>query len=102
MRLPTPTFKCPSCGEIIPNRYKAGQPLTCPGCLKQLKPSRRYLNFAFCSAIGLTVLICFLLGFRGVWLLVAALLLWFPVDFVWMFLYVRLFPPKFEPYSPSL
>jgi hypothetical protein len=99
MRIPVPTFRCPLCSGVVPNEYKAGRPLTCPVCQQQLQPSRWYLNLVFWSAVGLTLIICFLLGLRGFHFFLAFIVLWFPVDFLWMFAYVRLFPPRFEPYS---
>jgi hypothetical protein len=101
MRIPVPTFKCPFCGGVVPNEYRPGHPLTCPVCRRELKPSRRYLNLAFWSALGLTLVICVVIGFRGIRLFVATIVLWFPVNFVWMFLYVRIFPPRFESYVPK-
>jgi hypothetical protein len=98
MRVQVPTLRCPLCGAVLPNTYRTGRPLGCPGCSAQLKPSRAYLNLALWTALGPAVGICYLLGFRGIWLLIAALALWLPVDFVWMFVYVQLVPPRFEPY----
>lgn len=100
MRVPVPKFKCPACGSVVPNEYKAGQPLTCAACHKQLQPSRRYLNWAFSTALAIALAISFFLGLRGLWLFVATLVLWLPVNFLWTFLYVRVFPPRFEPYVP--
>ena len=100
MRIPTPKFECPFCGAMIATRYKAGQPLSCPSCERKLKPSRRYLNAAFWEAVGLTIVLCFAIGLRGRWLAIGAVLLWFPVDLARTFIYVRIFPPKFEEYHP--
>jgi endogenous inhibitor of DNA gyrase (YacG/DUF329 family) len=96
--MPAPTFKCPACGAVVPNEYKAGQPLTCSECSQQLQLAKWYLNVAFVTAVGLTIVLCTLLGFRGLWLFLATITLLLPVNFAWMFLYVRIVPPRFEPY----
>src|SRR5580704_8995209 len=92
-------FKCPSCDAIMPEPYKAGQPVTCSNCHQKLQPSRAYLNVALYTAGIIAFAISFLIGFRGVWLPVATLVLWIPVDFIWIFIYVRVVPPRFEPYD---
>lgn len=40
-----------------------------------------------------------MIGVRGIWLIALTLALLLPVNFAWMFIYVRLFPPKFEEYK---
>ena len=92
-----PTLKCPFCGCALPNRqYKARQALTCPGCSRRLILARWYLNFTTAIAFILTLLVCWLFRIHGWWLLPGFVLLWFPTDLVWTFLFVRIIPPKFE------
>lgn len=100
MRVPVPRFKCPFCGATVPNEYHAGQPLTCSGCGEKLQPSHRFLRFAFITALALTVIVSMALGFRGWHLLAVSALLFVPINFGWMFIYVRVVPPRFERYVP--
>jgi hypothetical protein len=46
-------------------------------------------------------LLAYLLGVKGVWIVLLALLLWFPVMFVWIGVSDRLFPPKLVRYTGS-
>ena len=102
VRLPVPRFKCPFCGATVPNEYHAGQPLACSGCGEKLQPSNRFLRFAFVTALALTLIVSVALGFRGWHLLAACALLLVPINFVWMFIYVRVVPPRFDRYlSPE-
>jgi hypothetical protein len=97
-----PTLKCPFCGSILPNRqYKAGTPSICPGCSERLRLARWYLHLTSASALALTLVVCFLFGLRGLWLIVATVLLWFPIDVVWNHFFARVFPPRFERHPPD-
>jgi hypothetical protein len=48
-----------------------------------------------------TILLSFLLGERGFWLLVTIVVLWFPVSLLWTFLLNRVIPPPLEAYKPK-
>jgi hypothetical protein len=97
-----PTLKCPSCGGTIPNtQFAAGRPLTCPSCSQQLRISGWYMNLSNLTALGLSLGVGFIIGYKGLWLAVVAGLLWFPINIAWNFLFVRLIPPRFEVYVPK-
>ena len=94
-----PTLKCPFCGGILPNReVRFRQPLTCPVCSRQLKFSRRYLRLVRWTSVAITFAVCFLIGFRGWELVVAAIVSWLPVDLVWTYPFNRIVPPPLEAY----
>jgi hypothetical protein len=76
-------------------------PLKCPGCSRLLQPARWQLRLSGLIALGLTVILCRLLGIQGFWLLVATLILWFPVYFIWDFTFMRRVTPRFEVYIPK-
>jgi hypothetical protein len=76
-------------------------PLKCPGCSRLLQPARWQLRLSGLIALGLTVILCRLLGIQGFWLLVATLILWFPVYVIWDFTFMRIVTPRFEAYIPK-
>jgi len=93
------TFTCPFCNEVIPNQQlKLAGPMTCPNCSRRLRYSRWQLRLSGLIALGLTVAFCWALGLRGLWLFVAAIVLWFPVYVVSDVIFLRIVPPKFEAY----
>lgn len=102
MGIPLPTFKCPFCRSIVTSQYVAGRPLTCQDCHRELQISRWYLNLAGWAAIGVTFIFCLLLGLRGLRLLIAAVVLWFPISLLCTFLLNRAIPPPLEPYVPKV
>lgn len=59
--------------------YRPGLPWKCPECSCTFQVSKKYQNFVAWGSMGLTFLILYLLGVRGVRLLVGTILLWFPV-----------------------
>jgi hypothetical protein len=101
MRLRPPTFKCPSCGATMPNeQYRAGKPWICPACSGQFQTSRTYGNIVGWGTTALTLVFFYLLGIRGPHLLVATVVMWFPVLLISTFVLDRLLPPRLEPYVP--
>ena len=96
-----PTFKCPFCAGIIPNReFPASGPITCPTCSRQLQLSRRYSKFISRIGTVLTLALCYLLGLRGLRFFAAFVIFWFPVLLAWDFIFIRVIPPRFEAYAP--
>jgi hypothetical protein len=97
-----PKLKCPFCGNILPNReVKPGSPLVCPSCSQKLQFAGGQLRLSVFVAIGLSIGMCFLLGLRDLWFLLATVLFWFPMLLIWEFIFVRIVPPKFELYDPE-
>src|SRR5438067_711709 len=96
-----PVLNCPFCGGVLPNtEVKAGRPLTCPSCSRQLQMSRGQLNLVAVMALGLTVAAGLLFGLRGLTLAVAVVLLWFPAYVASGFVFMRLVKPRFEANVP--
>ena len=92
-----PIIKCPFCAAALPNmQFRATAPLTCPGCGRQLQISRWYSWLTLLFSFAVTFAICFLIGLRGWRLAGIFLVIWFPVDVLSMFPFVRVFPPQFE------
>jgi hypothetical protein len=98
MRLKPPTLKCPFCDAIITDRYLANEPLTCRNCQRQLMISPGRLDLTSVGATAVTILLCLLLGLRGIRFFVAVVVLWFPLLVMWAVLLNALVPPGLEPY----
>ncbi len=100
-----PLLKCPFCNATLDNnKLRAGKPLVCPSCSAWLQPSTRHIYIGELAAIAIAICICYWFGLRGFWLLVASVIMWFPVYLACMFVFTRIVPPQFEPYGsqPSL
>ena len=95
-----PILKCPFCGGRLPNtQVWPNRPLTCPTCSRELQPEMRQLYLSGLIGLGLTMVLVYLLGLRGLWFFGGVVFLWFPVCLVWDFIYVRIATPRFEPYG---
>ena len=90
--------RCPFCDGIITNTYVSGEPLTCQNCQHQLMISPWHLRLTSVGGTVVTILLCVVLGLRGVRLLVAIVILWFPFSLLWTFLLNALVPPRLEAY----
>ena len=80
------------------NEFKAGAPWTCRSCSHQFRLSRTYGNLLAWGAMALTAIFFYLLGLRGLRLVIAIIVMWFPCLLVCTFLVDRIMPPKLEPY----
>ena len=98
MRLKPPTLKCPFCDAIITDRYLANEPLTCRNCQRQLMISPGRLDLTSVGATAVTILLCLLLGLRGIRFFVAVVVLWLPLCVTWAVLLNALVPPPLEAY----
>ena len=95
-----PILKCPVCGGVVPNTaVRPNSPLVCPSCSRKLQLSRAQGRFSVFVAIGLSIALCAALGLRDLWFLVAMVVFWFPMLFIWEFIFGRIVPPKFELYD---
>ena len=47
-------------------------------------------------ALCLTAVLAYGFGLRGLWLLGATILFWFPIAIIWDFIFIRIVPPRFE------
>jgi hypothetical protein len=64
----------------MPNdRYKAGKPWTCNSCSRRFRLSRGYAKALGWGTIGLTLILSYILGLRGVALALATVVMWSPV-----------------------
>ena len=89
-----PILKCPYCHAVITGRYTAGQPLVCESCHRRLMIAPWHLRITSLGGTVLTIFLCFILGIRGVRLLMAIVVLWFPISLIWTLLLNRLIPPR--------
>src|SRR5260221_1579467 len=82
----------------MPNdRYRSRRaPWTCSSCSRDLRIPHWYLQFASWSTLGIVFAFCFLLGFRGVQLIVAVLLSSVPTYFIWRLLLNMIVPVALE------
>jgi hypothetical protein len=97
-----PTLTCPFCRGRLPNeKVWPGKPLICPTCSQELQPEDRQLHISGTIALGLTLAGCYLFGLRGLWLVGAVVVLWFPIYIAWEFIFVRIVPPRFEKYQSA-
>lgn len=77
--------------ELYPNR-----PLVCPTCAAELQPSTRQMQLSGFIALCLTVALGYGFGLRGLWLVAATIVFWFPIYIVWEFIFARIVPTRFE------
>jgi len=96
MGTPPSMFKCPYCGAAITNKYIAWESLTCQSCNRELVISSWYLKLGAWGGIVVTVLFCVLLGLQGLRLMIASVVLYFPITLLWSLALKRLFPPRLE------
>lgn len=61
--------------------------------------SRTYGNVLAWGAMGLALIFFFVLGLRGLRLLIATIVTWFPFLLICTFLLNRIMPPRLEPYA---
>lgn len=95
----SPLLKCPFCNATLDNReVRHGKPLVCHSCSATLQPSSRQGNAGGLAALAIAICICYLFGLKRLWLLVASVIIWFPIGVVWMFVFYRIVPPRLEPY----
>jgi len=95
-----PVLTCPFCRGRLPNEEVwPGKPLVCPTCSQELQPEMRQLYLAGVIGLGLTFGGSYLFGLRGLWLVAATVVLWFPITLAWDFIFVRIKPPRFEKYG---
>jgi hypothetical protein len=90
-------IRCPGCGVVMPNtQFYAGKPWTCSACARQFRIARWYLSFALSMSVVLTIVVCFLSGFRGFRLLAAAIVAFVPVDLGFTYIFNRIVSPPLK------
>jgi hypothetical protein len=92
--------ECPLCGaEFDIKNVDFASPFPCPVCEQYLCVPRVYRRFWGYASLVIAGLFCFLLGFRGANLALAALLACIPVLIIVVFWTRHFSPPKLKPSS---
>ena len=95
-----PLLKCPFCGGALRNEeLYPGKPLVCPSCSQPLQIATWHAQLNGYIALVLTLILCLLLGFRGIQLFVSTVILWLPVRIIWAFVSIQIFGLRFESYT---
>lgn len=94
--------QCPSCeASLQPWEIRGAGTFTCPYCDRTLQAAAAYSNWiSICNVLFCTG-VFILLGFRGLHLLYAILLAWWPVEFIAGNLLLWVIPPKIEIAKPQ-
>ncbi len=96
-----PTLRCPLCGAILPSRqFTAKGFMICPSCDGKIRVPRWRNKLVVRGGFVCTIVVSFLLGFRGAHLLAAILLGFLPMVILWAGLLRIIFPMKLEPCTP--
>lgn len=100
MQLPLRKLLCPFCGGILPAKeLRAGKPLTCPQCLRQLQWARRELYISGAIAVLVSALLCYAIGIRDWRMVPGTIVFWFPVYVVSSYVFTLLVGPRFEAFE---
>ena len=79
------SLQCPVCGFWVPRSPLMRQPFSCPNCGRQLRVAKIRgvgLFLELMVSMMLAVLLPYLVGIRGLYLVVTALVAFFPVLFL--------------------
>src|SRR5574337_29442 len=85
LRRKSRSLPCPVCGFWVPRRPLLRQPFSCPNCGRQLRVAKIRgigLFFELTVSAMLAALLPYLVGVRGLYLVVTALVAFFPVLFL--------------------
>jgi hypothetical protein len=86
---------CPKCGALLkPAQIVAAGPFPCPNCGTKLQAPNRYGRWIGAGSLALSVIACLVLGFRGLHLLYAVLLLSVVIIYLAIHLLKYAVPPK--------
>jgi hypothetical protein len=97
-------IKCPYCKIDIPiARYIPFEPYpyVCPKCARRFRLSRIYANCVGWLAIPISSGFSYLLGIRGIKLLIASAIMLIPVGFMVNWILDRFVDPPLEPYDST-
>lgn len=90
------------CGAQLKNvQIIAAGPFPCPSCHAQLQAPAYYGHLHILGTILLSIFLLGALGFRGLRLVVAVLIAFFPILFLTVNLVKYLIPPRIEVYLPK-
>jgi uncharacterized paraquat-inducible protein A len=94
--------KCSNCGVALNcQEIRAGRPFRCPACKTLLQVTKYYALWTLCVSLLVFAVVFVALGFRGIRLLNALLLVLVPVIYLAANYFKYLIPPKIEPYVPK-
>ncbi len=79
--------------------YRALKPWTCRACGGQFRFSDLRGNLLGWGSLGVSAVLPYFLGVRGITLVLAAAVLWFPMGFLFICVFDQLFRPKLQPYA---
>ena len=86
---------CPECGELIEvPKIDFPGPFRCPACATWLSVPRTYSAAGAGAALAISCIGCYLFGLRGVLLLGAMFLGWFPASAIVIIVSLIFFPPR--------
>lgn len=96
------TRSCPRCGAQLEIReILAAGPFPCSSCHAQLQAPESYVGWIGLGNVLALVSAFGLLGLRGLHLLGAVLVAWFPIQFVALGTVKYVLPPKVVEYLPQ-
>ncbi len=75
--------------------------MTCPTCFRKVQVAQWYRKLISRGGVVATLILSYLLGFRGIWYLVAVVAGFVPVLIAWAGIVRLILPPRFEPYPPG-
>jgi len=92
--------RCPECREFITiPQIDFTNPFRCPACDKWLSVPRTYSAAGAGAALVVSSIACFLLGLRGIPLIGAVFLGWFPASAIVIIASHLFFPPRLRLHS---
>jgi hypothetical protein len=96
----TRQLKCPVCGSVL-QKVRFGEPFRCSGCGERLKVPAYYGRIAYLVALLLSGLLSAAVGFEGIALFFATVVLSFPLVFLLAGPLSLIVPPKIGRYVPE-
>jgi hypothetical protein len=78
-----------------------GRSFPCPSCQTQLQAVESYGQFGVWGGVLVSIIVFYLLGFRGLGLTCAVLIAFMPVVFIVVNFLKYLVPPRIETYLPK-
>ena len=97
-----PVRACVKCGTSLQyNQILAAGPFSCPVCHAQLQVPDAYALWIAVGNLLFSAVVFGTLGFRGLHLLYAILLVWLPIQYIAINFLNFVIPPKIEIYLPK-
>jgi hypothetical protein len=93
---------CVGCGSPLKcEEILSAGPFPCPACHTQLRAPKSYARWIALCSLLIPGVVFWALGFGGLHLISAVLLVWFPVGYLALHLVKYVMPPKIEIYLPE-